>query len=68
MYFFYLVTGTSQEKGTGLGIGLSKEFVLLNEGSIDVESTVGVGTSFTVTWKKAKTSNIEVSEEKNRYV
>lgn len=38
--------GTSQEKGIGLGLNLVHEFVLLNNGSIRVNSKEGKGTSF----------------------
>lgn len=38
-------SGTENEKGTGLGLLLSKEFVEKNHGSIWIESEVGVGTS-----------------------
>ena len=36
--------GTAQEKGTGLGINIVKEFVQLNKGRIDIQSEVGRGT------------------------
>lgn len=39
-------TGTSGEKGSGLGLVLCKELVELNKGSIDVTSDVGKGSSF----------------------
>ncbi len=44
----YSTEGTEQEKGTGLGLMLCKSFVEKNEGTIDVESKVGFGTTFRV--------------------
>jgi len=41
--------GTDNEKGTGLGLLISKDFTELNGGKIDVESEIGVGTKFTIT-------------------
>lgn len=38
--------GTNQEKGTGLGLVLAKEFIEKNKGTISVESKAGKGTSF----------------------
>ncbi|MDR4989231.1 MAG: hybrid sensor histidine kinase/response regulator [Bacteroidales bacterium] len=40
--------GTADEKGSGLGLLLVKEFVKLNNGTIDVNSRVGEGTTFTL--------------------
>lgn len=41
-------SGTGQEKGTGLGIYLCQIFVKMMNGSLQVESTPGKGTLFTV--------------------
>lgn len=40
--------GTDKEKGVGLGLSLVYEFVKLNKGTIEVKSTVGKGTVFTL--------------------
>ena len=40
--------GTEQEKGSGLGLLLCKEMVERSRGTIDVQSTTGVGSTFTV--------------------
>lgn len=41
--------GTEGEKGTGIGLHLVKELVLINQGSISVESNLNNGTTFSVT-------------------
>lgn len=43
--------GTAGEKGTGLGLMLSYEFVKLNGGQIDIESILGKGTTFHTKFK-----------------
>ncbi|MDQ9009299.1 HAMP domain-containing sensor histidine kinase [Acinetobacter gerneri] len=47
--------GTSGEKGTGLGLVLCQHFLDLNHGKIDVESEIGVGTTFIVSLPSAST-------------
>jgi signal transduction histidine kinase/uncharacterized protein HemY len=46
--------GTLHEKGTGLGLVLSKEFMDKNGGHIEVSSELGKGTTFTLYFPLAK--------------
>lgn len=46
-------TGTLGEEGSGLGLILCKEYAELNKGQIQVESQLGVGSTFTLTLPKA---------------
>ncbi len=47
---FYVVDKSRSRRvgGTGLGLSIVKHIVLLHKGSIDVESSPGVGTKFTI--------------------
>ncbi|HET9931308.1 MAG TPA: ATP-binding protein, partial [Polyangiaceae bacterium] len=47
---FHRVTGAKSRshEGTGIGLALVHELVRMHQGTIDVESTVGVGTTFSV--------------------
>lgn len=51
---FFSTKGTKDEKGTGLGLMLCKEFIERNNGEIFVESNFGKGSTFSFTLPIAK--------------
>lgn len=54
--------GTDNESGTGLGYKICKNYILRNNGSMDLESKLGEGTTITITLP-ASTRKIEIKEE-----
>jgi signal transduction histidine kinase len=51
---FYTTNGTNDERGTGLGLMLSKEFLEKNDGRLIIESELGRGSTFSFTLPLAK--------------
>lgn len=45
---FYTSRGTNNEKGSGLGLKLCKNFIKKNDGTFNIESVVGKGSSFII--------------------
>ncbi len=52
--WYYQADGLSKKKGSGIGLAITKSFVELHGGSIDVESKINGGTSFVVSIPRDK--------------
>lgn len=50
----YKKTGTQNERGTGIGLMLCKEFIEINSGSLVFESTTDYGSTFSIIVPKGK--------------
>ncbi len=52
---FYQAPHGLSDEGTGIGLALARELVMLHGGDISVASEINQGTTFTLTFKKGKT-------------
>ena len=51
--------GSSQKRGSGIGLGVSDEIVKLHGGTLDIESEIGIGTKVTIKLPVIKESEDE---------
>jgi signal transduction histidine kinase/ligand-binding sensor domain-containing protein/AraC-like DNA-binding protein len=49
--FYQIESEENEYKGSGIGLLLVKEFIEINEGKIEIQSSVGVGTTFKLVFK-----------------
>jgi signal transduction histidine kinase len=49
---FFRASNVTEIKGTGLGLSIAKEYVEMNKGQITVQSILGEGSYFNITFKK----------------
>lgn len=65
---FYRSTNKNNEKGTGIGLALTKELINLHKGKIKVESSKSEGTTFTIKLQVAEdayTDDEKITSSKN---
>ncbi|PUZ20114.1 Signal transduction histidine kinase [Chitinophaga costaii] len=67
-HLYYSTYGTQNEKGCGLGLPLSKEFIEQNQGSIRFTSAAGQGTTFAFTVPIAEEEIYSSDPVLNRFV
>jgi signal transduction histidine kinase len=56
---YFSTHGTADEKGTGLGLMLCREFLVKNESALEINSEPGDGSRFSFFLKIASTSSTE---------
>lgn len=49
---FFRANNATQIKGTGLGLSIAKEYTEINKGTLTVDATEGIGSSFEIKFKK----------------
>jgi len=55
--FLPLFTTKGEGKGTGLGLSISQDIIKRHKGTIEVESTLGIGTTFVIRLPTAQESS-----------
>ena len=49
---FFRANNVIEIKGTGLGLSIAKEYIEINKGSVLVQSIIGEGSSFEITFNR----------------